>query len=135
MVHYAGHSYFDPSTKEGSVFFPGAGRRIDIVRADKFSAWLRSADVRFIFLSSCHSSEAGFVFEMARTQIPAIVGFRWDIEDDKAVEYTKMFYRALFGGDDRCLEHAFLKARKGIYENNQLNPIWAAPVLVIQVPN
>ena len=134
IVHYAGHSYFDLPTKEGFVFFPGAGDRIDIVKADKFSAWLRDADTRFIFLSSCHSSEAGFVLAMARTEIPAIVGFRWDIEDDMAVAYTEMFYRALFEGDDRCLEHAFLKARKGIYEDNPLNPIWAAPVLVIQVP-
>jgi hypothetical protein len=134
IVHYAGHSYFDPATKEGFVFFPGAGDRIDIVKADEFSAWLRSADTRFIFLSSCHSSEAGFVLTMAKKGIPAIVGFRWDIEDDMAVAYTGMFYRELFEGDDRCLERAFLKARKGIYEDNPLNPIWAAPVLVIQIP-
>jgi len=134
VVHYAGHSYFDPLTQDGYVFFPGAGRTIDIIQVDQFSAWLREANTRFIFLSSCHSSELGFVFAMARKNIPAIVGFRWDVDDDMAVQYAEAFYRQLLEGEKQSLEYAFLKARKNIYADNPYNPIWAAPVLVIQVP-
>jgi hypothetical protein len=132
VVHYAGHSYFDPLSQEGYVFLPGPGNSIDKVNVELFSAWLRNADTRFVFLSSCHSSEAGFVFAMASQHIPAIVGFRWDIDDDMAFQYTKLFYQELFREKRSSLEYAFLKARKSIYEGYKQNPIWAAPVLVIQ---
>jgi hypothetical protein len=134
VVHYAGHSYFDHRTQSGHVFFPGPGKAIDKVKVDLLSLWLRNAKTRFIFLSSCHSSEAGFVFAMASQHIPAIVGFRWDIDDDMAYEYTQIFYKELLAGKKQSLEYAFLNARKKIYAMHENNPIWAAPVLVIQIP-
>jgi CheY-like chemotaxis protein len=138
IVHYAGHSYFDPSTNEGYVFFPGGkdetGRpTIKEVDLELLSVWLRMAEARLVFLSSCHSSEKGFVFALARKQIPATVGFRWDIEDHMAAEYTRVFYRELFGGEARSLEDAFLKARQNIYGEHREDLIWATPVLVVQL--
>jgi len=134
VVHYAGHSYFDHRTQSGHVFFPGPRKTIESVKMDLLSLWLRKAKTRFIFLSSCHSSESGFVFAMARQHIPAIVGFRWDIDDDMAFQYTQEFYRELLAGKKRSLEYAFLNARKKIYAMYKDNPIWAAPVLVVQIP-
>ncbi len=142
IVHYAGHSYFDRDTNKGYVFFPGGKDEkgdsvIKEVDLDLLSVWLRKARPNFVFLSSCHSSEEGFVFALARNQIPAIVGFRWDIEDDAAAEYVRLFYRTLFSGEHELLEYVFLKARQEIHNNNRYrdNPIWAAPVLVMQIPS
>ncbi len=135
VVHYAGHSYFDQRTQSGHVFFPGPGGTIKKVRLDLLSNWLRKANTRFTFLSSCHSSEVGFVFAMASQYIPAIVGFRWDIEDDMAFKYTQEFYKELLTAENPSLEYASLNARKAIYARHENNPIWAAPVLVIQHPS
>lgn len=134
-VHYAGHSWFNPSTQSGQVFFPGSGGTIEKVEMERLSAWLRNANTRFAFLSSCHSSGAGFVFAMASQLIPAIVGFRWEIEDNMAFKYTKKFYQKLLTAENPSLEYAFLNARKAIHARHENNPIWAAPVLVIQHPS
>jgi len=51
-----------------------------------------------------------------------------------AFQYTQEFYRELLAGKKRSLEYAFLNARKKIYAMYKDNPIWAAPVLVVQIP-
>jgi hypothetical protein len=138
IVHYAGHSYFDSRTNKGYVFFPSVRDgepAIEVVDLDLLSVWMRPSKTNLVFLSSCHSSEVGFVFALAKKQIPATVGFRWDVEDDKAAEYTRAFYRVLFGGEMQSLEDVFLKARQNIYKQYKDNPIWAAPALVMQIPS
>ncbi|MEN6373487.1 MAG: CHAT domain-containing protein [Smithella sp.] len=139
IVHYSGHSYYSSDTKKGYVFFPGGQDEkgepvLKVVDLEKFSGWLLNAKPNLVFLSSCHSSEAEFVFEMAKNCVPAIVGFRWDVQDDMAAEYTKVFYGILFGGKMQSLEDVFLKARQEIHERYKDKPIWAAPVLVMQNP-
>ena len=129
LVHYAGHSYYDPNQKEGFVFFPE--KFAEQTKASTLGKWLRDAENRFIYLSSCHSSEEDFVFALASHGVPAIIGFRWDIDDDKAEEYTTFFYRRLF--EKKSLEYAFLESRKYMNEKYEGNPIWAAPMLVMQL--
>lgn len=128
IVHYAGHSYFDKRQQTGYVFFPG--QRIAAVKAEEFANWLNDSDVRFLYLSSCHSSEEDFVFSLANNMVPAIVGFRWDIEDRMAAEYTRCFYSQLF--EKKSLEYAFLEARRQMHARHREHPIWASPVLVVQ---
>ncbi|MFX0196433.1 MAG: CHAT domain-containing protein [Candidatus Hodarchaeota archaeon] len=128
LVHYAGHSFFDGNNKVGYVFFPANGEpaAVDI---EQFSLWLRAARTRFIYLSACHTSEDDFIFEVARNGIPAVMGFRWDVEDDKAAKFAECFYMHLFKG--KSLEHALLEARRDSYSYWEKNIIWASPILVL----
>jgi CheY-like chemotaxis protein len=128
IVHYAGHSYYDKKQQTGYVFFPG--KKIATVKAETFANWLNNSHVRFLFLSSCRSSEEDFIFAMANNMVPAIVGFRWEIEDDMAAKYTQCFYTQLF--QRKSLEYAFFKTRRLMHAEHQDHPIWASPVLVIQ---
>jgi len=131
IVHYAGHSYFDRATKAGHVFFPGGpGGKVEDRRAEEFANWLATCNARFVFLSSCHSSEEDFVFELANAHVPAVMGFRWDIPDQLAKEYTECFYTQLF--EKRSLEYAFLEARTQMHAKERETQIWASPMLVIQ---
>ncbi len=130
LVHYAGHSYYDADAKKGYIILPGEDYP-EVVDIEELSIWLRKAKTQFVFLSSCHSSEEDFVFELASKKIPAILGFRWDIDDERASEYAESFYRHLFHKTN-SLEYALLEARKEFYDNNHLDPIWAAPMLVLQ---
>jgi len=124
IVHYAGHSYYHP-THGGLVFLPGAAT--EVVKVALFGLRLRRP--RFVYLSSCQSSHASFVFKLAENNVGALVGFRWDIDDDRAFEFAKAFYDALFGM--RSLEYAFLEARKEMRAMREKSPIWAAPILMM----
>jgi hypothetical protein len=85
-----------------------------------------------VYLSSCHSSEENFVFELAKQGIPAVIGFRWDLEDKLAQKYTACFYRQLFQHRLK-LEQAFLETRKEMHYQHIDNRIWASPMLIMQV--
>lgn len=130
VVHYAGHSYYDKKQKKGYVFFPG--QPIEKVDIEDFAISLRRTN--FVYMSSCHSSESSIVFELARNLIPAIVGFRWDIEDNKAAEHTRVFYADLFARS-LSIEYAFLNARKEMYKKykNENDKTWAAAMLILQL--
>jgi CheY-like chemotaxis protein len=126
LVHYAGHSYHNDN---GYVFFPDTPT-FQEVEIEKFALWLRDAKTRLIYLSSCESSKVKFVHKLAKTGVPSVLGFRWDIDDQKAAEHAEIFYEQLFA--ERSLEYAFLKTRQKVHENNPEHIIWAAPVLVMQ---
>lgn len=132
IVHYAGHSIFDEKSEKGRgyVFFPAQGTDVQGVSVGVFSSWLRDAHTRFVYLSSCQSSEAGFIFEIARAGIPAILGFRWEVEDDGAAAHSKIFYKHLLGAR-RQLEHAFFKTRCELHQADEQNPTWASPMLIV----
>lgn len=128
LVHYAGHSLYDDE-HVGYVFFPQE-EDIKPVKIEVFSKDLRQAEPNFIYLSSCYSSGADFVFHLANIGIPAILGFRWSIEDEIAGECAQIFYQYLF--TTKNLEEAFLKTRRDIHDKYEKNKIWAAPLLVYQ---
>jgi len=131
LVHYAGHCYYDESSKKGYVFFPGEAF-VEAVDLTTFSAWL--SRTQFVYLSACRSSEEQVVFELANNNVPAAVGFRWELEDDAAAAYTSLFYQQLFEVR-RSLEYAFLDARHRMSTNEKYakKRIWAAPMLIMQL--
>ena len=132
VVHYAGHSYYDSASQTGYIFFPGpGGLGISPVRSSVFRHWLKTARVRFVYLSSCQSSADDFVFELAKAGVPAILGFRWVLDDALAASHAKTFYDALFAR--RSLEHAFLETRRSLHARDEKDPVWAAPTLILQV--
>jgi hypothetical protein len=130
LVHYAGHSLYKGKRGEGYLLFPH-GKDADVVTLMEFSTWLRDCDTQLVFLSSCHSSEEGFVFELAANKIPSIIGFRWDIDDDKAFLCAQRFYTHLFM-EGRTLEYAFLETRRDMHRKHPKNRVWAAPMLIMQ---
>lgn len=143
LVHYAGHSYYD---KEGRYRDPNEADKTgapdtgyillpdhpaDCVDAQTFASWLSRGGARLLYLSSCHSSEEDFAFQLASKMVPAVVGFRWDVDDAQAKEYTAVFYKHLF--EKRSLESAFYLARREMNDRSPTDPIWASPVLILQV--
>lgn len=130
LVHYAGHSYYSKNSGKGYLLFP-TDTFPHPVGLKEFSKWLRDCGTQLVFLSSCHSSEEDFVFELAANKIPAIIGFRWDIDDDKALGCTRKFYSHLFQ-KGRTLEYAFLETRRDMHREYPGNRIWAAPMLIMQ---
>lgn len=132
IVHYGGHTHYDPKNSTGYVFFPGSGiQAVEPITIDLFAMWLRSS-TRFVFLSSCTSAEEAFMFRLVKEGVPAILGFLWKVEDKMAREFAMCFYDRLFQAGGQSLEYACLQAKKEMHAVHVNNPIWAAPVLVVQ---
>jgi hypothetical protein len=129
LVHYAGHCHYDEARAKGYVFFPGEAF-VEELELRFFSASL--SRTRFVYLSGCNSSEENFVFELANNHVPAVLGFRWKIEDGPAGQYTEAFYKQLFEVH-RNLEYAFFKARLELRETCETKRNWAAPMLIMQL--
>jgi CheY-like chemotaxis protein len=130
LVHYSGHSYFEGD--HGYLFFPPLveGDDPDKVKIGEFTAEL--PNTRFLYLSSCQSSHDNCVLALAKSSIPSAIGFRWRVDDSHAHSYAVSFYRHLFGDDERCLQHAFLSARKDAYRDFRHERIWASPILLVK---
>ena len=61
------------------------------------------------------------------------MGFLWNVSDPKAREFAESFYDKLLAGKERSLEYACLAAKQEMHAKYENNPIWASPVLVMQV--
>jgi hypothetical protein len=127
-VHFAGHSFWDEKTGSAMIFLPGE-ENPQVVGIEPLAVLLRAARARLVYLSSCKSSGCGV--ELARKQIPSIVGYRWDIDDELSAEHAEVFYTKLFE-DPESIEIALLRTRQQMRRDHGGNPIWASSVLIRQ---
>jgi CheY-like chemotaxis protein len=133
VLHYAGHTYYDPQNQVGYLFFPVGDYELEDIRIDRFAWSLSKADTRFVFLSSCEGGQQDFIYHLSKVGIPAIMGFLLDVRDEEAGAYAVSFYRHLLEQKEKSLEYACLEARKEMHGTFPDSPIWASPVLVIRL--
>jgi hypothetical protein len=132
LIHYAGHCFGEPQDLGGRVYLVFGPGREGVVEADMFARWVRKS--RFLFLSTCQSAGAHFVLQMVKQTVPAIVGYRWTVDDLHARLFARQFYASLFSdrATNRYIEYAFLHAKRALHESRLPAPAWAAPMLVMQ---
>jgi CHAT domain len=137
IIHFAGHALFArgpvPQDRRGYLVFSGEpGARPDAVPIATVADWLEGSGVQLVYLSCCRSSSAAAAIELAARNVPLTIGFNWDLDDGKAVEFAGDFYFELLEAQLKVC-HAFGKARRnlhGYFAGG--DPIWAAPVLIAQ---
>jgi hypothetical protein len=135
IVHFAGHALFAPSLNKddgrGYLIFSGYPQPCAVPIAT-VATWFAEAGVQLVYLSCCRSSAAPAALEFARNKVPMTIGFHWDLDDSKAVDFAKNFYRELLDARLKVCP-AFSKARRKLYDYYEGgDPIWASPVLVAQ---
>ncbi len=128
IVHYAGHSHFDEVSRRAYIFLKDHEDYVEAVEISKFAEWLRKT--RLLILSSCTSSHQSFVFELAKHQVPAVLGFRSRIKDDLASQFASSFYNSLF--EIKSVDGAFYQARKSLYDKDKTDHAWTNPILVFE---
>jgi CHAT domain-containing protein len=154
VIHFAGHALFPSSKKpvpkkkgsaagkpratleddRGFLIFSGSPRpqAISIATVVK---WLEDTSVDLVYLSCCRSSASRAAAEFARASIRTTIGFSWDLDDKKAVDFTRQFYAELLSNQLNVCS-ALSNAREGLHRKYQNgDPIWASPVLLAQPPN
>ena len=133
LVHFCGHSHYRrPSGKQpGTGYLLLPGKPHELIDAHSFAHRLQKT--QFLFLSSCESSEEAFAFEIARSGIPAVLGFRGGVDDSDVPDFVEIFYERLFSS--RSIESAFVATRRKVRRLSGIeNPLWASPVLVLVPP-
>jgi CHAT domain-containing protein len=132
LVHFAGHSV---RSRDGQGAIVLSSRGDGVLSARRLGELL--SNTQFLYLSSCRSADAYFVMHLVEQQVPGVLGFRWPVADEQAHKYARYFYHSLFNDvvSRQFLEYAFLKAKRKLYDRDENDPTWAAPVLIMQVDN
>jgi hypothetical protein len=131
LVHFAGHSFFKRGGKPSLVLDPALGAVLDFERLAKS---LHST--RFLFISSCKSADHSFVTQAIESVIPAVLGFRWPVDDAQAATFARSFYESLFTRGKpsfKSIDYAFLAARCKTHERMPGDNAWASPMLLKQL--
>jgi CHAT domain len=131
VVHFAGHSL---TTRDGLTLLvlpggkPGQAEGMSV---HTFAEGAAAAGVRLVYLSSCQGSSANAVANLAQRDVAHVIGFRWDVDDERAADFARYFYNDLFGRQSSSICNAFRTACRGVYEPRQIeaSPIWASPIL------
>jgi hypothetical protein len=137
VVHFAGHSL---TTKDALTLlvlpgqYPGEAEGMAV---QIFAQFVAATGVRLVYFSSCQGSSANTVASLGQRNVPNVLGFRWDVEDERAADFAKLFYAELFGPPRATICNAFRAACRGVYlpECVESSRIWASPILATQSDN
>ncbi len=148
IVHYAGHSSFNPKKPEGSyLLLKDDNGDPEPLLLDRLGQIVGGAEslLAFFYLSSCEGTALGarcldheYEFKgiadnLVRSGVPAVLGFRSKIFDKEARALAESFYRNLWAPRrEFSLPRALLRARKDLKSNFNGKATWLAPILVMQ---
>jgi CheY-like chemotaxis protein len=142
IFHYAGHGRHSEQLPEiGGLILRDGTDRITLTAAD-LNMLVRDTNLNLAFLSCCVGARTeatagrgefhGTLEALARADVPVVIGYRWVVADEPALNLTLQFYRNLW----RSLTpgDALLEARKAatMGGRGRDDETWASPVLVAQ---
>jgi hypothetical protein len=133
VFHYIGHGGFDHATGEGYIILDDKP-----LEANHLASLLSfHKDLRFAFLNSCNGA-SGSDFNSTATAliksgVPAVLAMQFEITDEAAIEFSRVFYEALAG--QWPLDAAATEGRKAIHSKIGNTPEWGTPVLYSRSPD
>lgn len=133
VVHYAGHAWSDLDGA-AHLILPGTTRgEASGVSLSTFAGARGLVDTRLIYLSACRGISKGTVQTLVDHGIPHGIGFRYQVEDDKAAAFASAFYEELFdhGFVSTAFRTACAAARDRLKTDDE-SPIWLSPILLAQ---
>jgi CHAT domain-containing protein len=117
-----------------SLVLPGTRPEEAIgLKLDRMVASEGLSSATLVYLSACRGISRGSVQQLVMNGIPYALGFRWNVEDDRAPHFAKAFYSELHETRSVCL--AFRKACRASWErlaDDEDSPIWLSPILLAQ---
>jgi YesN/AraC family two-component response regulator len=137
ILHFAGHSNHLASLPEES--------RVDLydrsLKAIDLKALLKNKQTQFVFLNSCLGARMGnttgkggywgFMDSLGAAGIPAVLGYRWLVDDQSAFILAYYFYENLFRSFSFA-ESLFRARNQASVEIGRDYEVWASPVLLTQ---
>jgi hypothetical protein len=133
VIHFAGHSVQADGDREVVLALPDPAfyGQLKGYSADDFAQRAAAAEARLVILSSCESCSYRSLLRMASFGVPAVVGFRWPVDDLDAAIFTPMLHAALYQ-QKLSLARAFQRALLRLKEEagGRMTPF--SPILLIQ---
>ncbi|HJQ33099.1 MAG TPA: CHAT domain-containing protein [Pyrinomonadaceae bacterium] len=151
LFHFAGHGLFDEDGDDGAGGRRGSGYVVLAVDeggdepymlpAGELAAMLQAANVRVILLGACETGRRGGVSPwtgvapaIVERGAPAVVAMQYEIEDDAAIGFSKMFYTSLAAG--LSLDEAVTAGRLEMERESADDGVeWGVPVLYMRSPD
>ena len=133
ILHYIGHAEFESG--RGSLILEDDYGNPDKVDADTLGTYFRNTALQLLALNGCETAllspvdpVRGFANAAIIAGVPAVVAMQDKVFDQKAVAFSREFYRVLMQG--ATLEKAMTKARQAVIRcASPDRPDWAIPVL------
>lgn len=142
IFHYAGHGRFGDELPEISgLILRDKNARMRVLTAADLNILVLNSNLKLVFLSCCLSAKTsqelgrgefyGTLEALARADIPSIIGYRWTVADNSALQIANEFYKALW--KTLCPAKALYFARREVaIEKGLDDETWASPVLLMQ---
>ena len=138
VLHYIGHSRFDPATKTSYLELETEAGGRDSVSAEALGDVLNNSPVKLVVLNSCEAAVAssydnfsGLAQTLVSVGVPGVIAMQFPIRDDTAIEFSRTFYSVLI--KKFSVEAALAKARKHISTRVRDDKLgWATPVLFMR---
>lgn len=141
IFHFIGHGYFDArlGMYGGYLCMEGEDGEEHRVAGTRLKHFLGDLEpVRLVFLNACEGSRSsviapfkGVAQSLVQAGIPAVIGMQFNITDQAAIEFSRMFYQMI--AKFRPIDHAVSEARKAIFIDNDVE--WATPTLYMRSPD
>lgn len=139
LVHYAGHAWSSGMGGRDAnlLVLPGAklGQAVGFP-IDELAELAAKTEAWFVYLSACRGSTTRSVQSFVAQGIPHALGFRCNVEDDRAAAFASTFYSSLFKAQSLCrsFHEACATARRELAADEE-SPIWVTPIMLAQSPD
>jgi formylglycine-generating enzyme required for sulfatase activity len=144
LLHFMGHSYFDPETRIGNLVLEDTQGRATFVSAAQLGAIVRDhAALRLVFLNACDGARgdqndafAGVAQQLVIQGVPAVVAMQFPVSDSASLTLTRKFYEGIANGE--AVDTALTWARKAVSlaGPTETPPAeWGTPVLFSRSPD
>ena len=143
VFHFIGHGGFDETLGEGFLALCNADGTMRRARASALATLLRlnRDSLRLVVLNSCDGARTSDVDSFSSTSgaiigsgVPAVVSMQYEISDQAALTFSRIFYNSLAG--EKPIDLAVTEARVAINGESEAGTIeWATPVLHLRSPD
>ncbi len=135
IIHLAGHGVFNPKNPKHSGMVIGKELFLTVFEIQQLPVVPDLVFVNCCHLGSINTDDEKFYqdryklaanigTELIRIGVKAVIAAGWVVNDEAALEFSKVFYERMLSGDN--FGDAVKKARNSIYENYPDNNTWGA---------
>ncbi len=140
IFHFVGHGGFSERRGSGVLYLAGADGNAEELSATDLARLLGDHDpLRLALLNSCDTAQGAStdIFSstaaaLVRFGTPAVVAMQFEITDDAAIEFSRVFYSTISNG--MPVDSAVAEARKSVALKSHSYE-WGTPVLFMRSPD
>ncbi len=141
IFHFVGHGGFSDRLNSGVIYLTGEDGKSHELSAKDLAVLLGDHEpLRLALLNSCETAEgaqtdifSSTAAALVRRGTPAVVAMQFEITDDAAIQFSRVFYTAIARG--MPVDSAVAEARKSVALQVANTYEWGTPVLFMRSPN